>query len=106
MIARVWRGATRAEAGDAYAAYLDETGVREYRATPGNLGVLVLRRRDGELERFELVSLWRDMDAVHAFAAEPERAVFYPRDRKFLVERERTVTHHRVARATGLPPDR
>ena len=102
MIARIWRGATRAEAGDAYARYLDETGVREYRETPGNQGVLVLRRRDGDLERFELISLWRDFEAVRRFAADPERAVFYPRDDEFLVEREETVAHYDVARMTGL----
>jgi heme-degrading monooxygenase HmoA len=102
MIARIWRGAARAEAGDAYARYLDETGMREYRATPGNQGVLVLRRRDGDLERFELITLWRDFDAVRAFSPEPEQAVFYPRDDEFLVEREETVTHHEVARAEGF----
>ena len=44
MIARLWRGVVPAGRGDAYAAYLDRTGVRDCRATPGNRGVLVLRR--------------------------------------------------------------
>jgi heme-degrading monooxygenase HmoA len=105
MIARIWRGATEARDGDAYARYLDETGVREYRETPGNQGVLVLRRRDGDLERFELMSFWPDMDAVRGFSPEPERAVYYPRDDEFLVERELTVTHLEVERARGLPAD-
>ena len=44
MIARVWRGSVAAADGDAYAGYLEETGVADYRATPGNRGVHVLRR--------------------------------------------------------------
>ena len=64
--------------------------------------MLLLRRRDGDLERFDLITLWRDFDAVRAFSPESERAVFYPRDDEFLVEREETVTHYDVARTTGL----
>ncbi len=97
MTARIWRGATTAADGDAYAAYLERTGVREYRATPGNRGVLVLRQEADGLARFTVVSLWESPEAIRAFAGEdPERAVFYPEDDRFLVERESTVTHHRV----------
>jgi len=44
VIARIWRGAVRAEDGDAYVAYIEATGLREYRATPGNRGAWLLRR--------------------------------------------------------------
>ena len=50
MIARVWRGATLAENGDAYAAYLEETGMRGARELPGSRGTLVLRVPDERLE--------------------------------------------------------
>jgi hypothetical protein len=34
------------------------------------------------------------MDAIRRFAGdEPERAVYYPEDERFLVEREDTVSH-------------
>src|SRR2546422_10297619 len=46
MIARVWRGATPKKNSDRYLAYLEETGVKECEATPGNCGVYVLRRVD------------------------------------------------------------
>ena len=36
MIARTWRGATRAEDGDGYLEYLERTGLAEYRNTAGN----------------------------------------------------------------------
>ncbi|HZB04005.1 MAG TPA: antibiotic biosynthesis monooxygenase [Actinomycetota bacterium] len=75
MIARIWRGATAADRADDYVEYLDRTGVSEYRATPGNRGVLVLRRTEGDRTEFTLLSLWDSMEAVRAFVGEdPERA--------------------------------
>jgi heme-degrading monooxygenase HmoA len=97
MIARVWRGATRAADGDAYAAYLERTGVRDCRATPGNRGVTVLRRIVGEQAEFVFISFWNDLRDVTAFAgAQVDVARFYPEDAAYLVERELTVRHYDV----------
>ena len=38
MIARIWRGAVRAQDASAYAAYVQETGIAGYQRTPGNRG--------------------------------------------------------------------
>jgi heme-degrading monooxygenase HmoA len=97
MLARLWRGATTAADADAYLDYLGQTGVAEYRATEGNMGVLTLRRVvDGRAE-FLLVTLWKDEDAVRRFAgADVDRAVFYPEDDGFLVDRDDHVTHYEV----------
>jgi heme-degrading monooxygenase HmoA len=101
MIARTWHGVTLAAKADAYDAYLQRTGVREYRATPGNLGVYVLRRIEGDRAHFLLVSLWVSYDAIRAFAGtDTERAVYYSEDRDFLLELEPHVTHYEVR----LPP--
>jgi heme-degrading monooxygenase HmoA len=96
-VARSWRGATRAEDGDRYLAYLRETGLAEYARTPGHRSTLTLRRiHDGRAE-FLVVTLWDDMDAVRAFAGDdPERAVFYPEDDRYLVDRDERVTHFEV----------
>jgi heme-degrading monooxygenase HmoA len=97
MIARTWRGATREQDAAAYLRYLGETGLREYRATPGNLGVFALRRiHDGRAE-FLLLTLWESADAIRGFAGEDiERAVFYPEDDRFLIDREDRVCHYEV----------
>jgi len=97
MIARTWRGTTTAARADEYLEYLKETGVKEYAATEGNRGVFVLRRiSDGRAE-FLLVSLWDSMDDVKRFAGEQaERAVFYPEDDEFLVDREIEAIHYEV----------
>lgn len=97
MIARTWRGWTSAADADRYVDYLNETGVSEYRGTPGNRGVFVLRRTTGERTEFLLVSLWEGMDAVRAFAGDDASvAVFYPQDDAFLVERESHADHYEV----------
>ena len=97
MIARTWRGATRAEDGEAYVRYLQETGFRAFRETPGNLGALGLRRVvDGKAE-FVVVSFWESEDVVRNFAGnEIDRAVFYEEDDHFLVERDAHVSHFEV----------
>jgi hypothetical protein len=35
MIARIWSGAVRREDGDAYASYMQTTGIAGYARTPG-----------------------------------------------------------------------
>jgi antibiotic biosynthesis monooxygenase (ABM) superfamily enzyme len=97
MIARVWRGATREEDADSYAAYIEETGMKGARALPGNRGTLVLRRvHDGRAE-FETILLFDSLDNARAFAGDDvEVAVFFPEDDRYLVERELTVRHFEV----------
>jgi heme-degrading monooxygenase HmoA len=104
MIARIWRGITLAEKADAYIAYLHETGLRDYATTPGNRGVSVLRRLQGEHSEIVLISMWESMEAVRAFAGEqPERSVYYPEDANYLLEMEPLVRHYEVAEQI-LPP--
>lgn len=94
MIVRTWRGATRAEDAETYVDYLRETGFASYRSTPGNRGVFGLRRlRNGRAE-FLLASLWESEEAIRGFAGEEiGRAVFYPDDERFLVEKDEHVDH-------------
>ena len=100
MIARLWHGAVPRPKADEYHAYLLRTGVPDYRATPGNRGVYVLRRVEGAQTHFLLVSLWDSLEVVRAFAgADIDRARYYPEDDAFLVEREPTVTHYEVLAA-------
>jgi heme-degrading monooxygenase HmoA len=97
MIARTWRGWTKVEAADEYVGYLHETGLKEYRETPGNRGAWLLRRIAGDRAEFVTLTFWDDMEAVKRFAGdEPERAVYYPEDERFLVDREDTVSHFEV----------
>lgn len=99
MIARIWRGAVAQSDGDAYAEYMNATGVAGYTSTPGNRGVWMLRRDVGGKTEFMMFTLWDSMDAIKGFAGEqPEVAVFYPEDDRFLIERDEFVSHYEVDR--------
>jgi heme-degrading monooxygenase HmoA len=94
VVVRTWRGWTRAEDADRYVEYVRETGLKAYRETPGNRGAWILRRTVGDRCEFVTVSVWDSLDDIRGFAGdEIERAVFYPEDDAFLVERELTVDH-------------
>lgn len=100
-IARTWRGATRAEDADAYTDYMNGTGVPGYAATPGNLGVWMLRRIEGDRAEFLMFTLWESEDAVRGFAGDDiSRAVFYDEDDRYLVDRE-TIARHWDVVSTG-----
>ena len=97
MIARIWHGVTAAAKSDEYLDYLRATGVPDYRATEGNLGVYVLRRIESERAHFLTLSLWESMEEVKGFAgSDPEKARYYPEDEEFLLEFEPTVSHYEV----------
>lgn len=105
MIARMWSGRVPRAQADAYAAYMHEVALPGYEGVPGNRGVYMLRRPDGELEEFCMVTLWDSLDAVRGFAGDdPAKAVFYPRDDEFLAERDRTVRHYDVFGSGGPAP--
>jgi heme-degrading monooxygenase HmoA len=105
MIVRIWHGVTAAESSEEYRDYLSATGVPDYRATEGNLGVYVLRRLEGERAHFLTVSFWESIEAIEAFAgSDPERARYYPRDEEYLLDFEPTVEHYEVL--VGAQPER
>ena len=102
MIARIWQGRTRPGMGKAYYEYLEQTGLKEYRATEGFRQVFVLRREIGEATEYVLVTLWDSMEAIRRFAgAEPERAVYYPEDSRYFPDEEMgsLVRHYHVTTA-------
>jgi len=102
LLVRIWRGATEVGTADDYLAYLETTGFAEYRGTPGNRGVLALRRVvDGHAELL-LLTAWESEEAIRRFAGDDiERAVFYPEDDRFLVERDELVRHYQVVHVAG-----
>ena len=103
MIARVWKGVTKKDDADEYLDYLRATGLKEYSVAKGNRGTYVLTRHVGSTTQFLLVSLWGSMEDVKKFAGKDvEKAVYYPRDKEFLLKMEPNVDHYQVAvRPTG-----
>jgi heme-degrading monooxygenase HmoA len=103
MIARTWHGRVPIAKADAFYAYLLGTGLPACRSTSGNRGVWVLRRSEGEVVHFLLLTLWESLDSIKAFAGpDYERARYFPKDKDFLLELEPGVTHYEVL---GTPED-
>ena len=110
-IAREWRGRVPRERADAYLAVLEATGLKNYARTPGHRGTLVLRDdRESETE-YALITFWESADAIRAFAGDDiGRAVYYPEDDGYLIEKPERLRHYSVAndggghRGAGWPP--
>lgn len=97
MIARLWHGVTAASKADDYFEYLKQTGIPDYQNTDGNRGVYVFRRVQDDQAHFLLVTLWDSLEAIRKFAGpEAEKAVYYPEDEEFLLEKEPSVVHYDV----------
>jgi heme-degrading monooxygenase HmoA len=97
VIARVWRGWTRAEDADRYLDYLRRTGLPDCRATPGNRGVQIQRRTVGDRAEFVFTSYWDSMDAIRGFAGDDiHRARYYPEDEAMLLALPPDIDHFDV----------
>jgi heme-degrading monooxygenase HmoA len=97
MIARTWHGRVPAAKADAYHDFLKRSGYADYQATPGNRGLVALRRTDGDVTHFVLTTFWESVEAIKRFAGEDyQRARYYPEDDGFLLEKEPFVIHHDV----------
>jgi heme-degrading monooxygenase HmoA len=97
-IARIWRGTVPTSRADEYVEYQRETGNADILATPGNRGVFLLCREDGEHTHFSTISLWDSEEAIEAFSGSSDRtARLEPRDEEFLVDSVPQAEHHVVA---------
>jgi heme-degrading monooxygenase HmoA len=97
MIARVWRGRIRASDLQAYATYIDSTGIVDYKSTPGNRGAYFLSHVDGDEAHVVTLSFWDSLASIRAFAGDDVTlARYYPRDREYLLDFPERVEHFEV----------
>ena len=97
MICRIWHGRTSRERADAYAAFLEQRAIPDYRAVPGNIDVAILCRDEGDVSHFLTVTHWVSEHAIRAFAGDAIlKAKYYPEDADFLLEFEPGVQHFEV----------
>ena len=83
----MWFGRTKAEDFDAYLAYLEESGVAALKRTPGNEGVTVLRRVDGDEAEFGVISFWDSLEDVKPFSGEDiDVSRYFAEDERYLLE--------------------
>lgn len=97
MIARMWHGITPEAKGAKYSDFLNERAIPDYRNTPGNLAVYILRRDEGDKTHFITLTFWESLDAIKGFAGDPvDRAKYYPEDRDYLLAFEAKVQHWEI----------
>ncbi|MGS5085277.1 antibiotic biosynthesis monooxygenase [Hydrogenophaga sp. A37] len=97
MIARSWNGRVPQEHAGCFHRHLLKTGVSDYRQQPGCLEVRLWRSDADRWASFLLLSVWRDLDAIRAYAGStPEVAVLYPEDDAFGLVPDKMVMHYRV----------
>ncbi len=97
MIVRIWHGRTPRAKADAYARFLAERAIPDYRRIQGNVDVQILRRDEPDESHFLCVTRWNSEAAIRAFAGEElRRAKYYTEDTGFLLELEPEVEHFEV----------
>jgi heme-degrading monooxygenase HmoA len=95
VITRIWHGRTTAAKSDEYLRLMRTVAIPDYRATTGNIGAYALRRVEGDIAHFQMLTFWESEDAVRAFAGNDMNvAKYYDFDKDFLLEQEPTSTHY------------
>jgi heme-degrading monooxygenase HmoA len=101
MIARAWTAEAQGKNGDAYARFF-RGFVKEMRTLPGFLGAYLLRRRVATTTHITVVSYWKSMKAIEAFAGSPiDRAHVEPEARRLLSRVGRLVQHFEAEQFEG-----
>ena len=104
VIIRLWRGRVPLERAKEYEEYQRGVGPPGYRVVPGNRGIFMLGRRDGEQYEIAFLTLWESWEAIRAFAGDPvDQAKYYDRDLEFLIDPPEKVEHFEVIEME-LPP--
>jgi heme-degrading monooxygenase HmoA len=76
VIARTWKGTARPDRADAYVRHLREQTFERLATIPGFREAQVLRRQNGGIIEFTVITWWDSREAIGGFAgADPERAV-------------------------------
>jgi heme-degrading monooxygenase HmoA len=97
MIIREWRGRTPRSRIAEYPNHFRTNVVPELRNVPGFLGATLSKTEDGERVEFVVLTRWKSMAAVRAFAgADADRAVVEPGAVAALSDYDRTVRHYEV----------
>ncbi|MEM1217763.1 MAG: antibiotic biosynthesis monooxygenase [Bacteroidota bacterium] len=97
MIARIWHGTTTTSDYEVYTSFMREVAIPDYQKTPGFVKLSFLRRIEGDIAHFTLITYWESLDVIKNFAGEDyEKAKYYLQDTDYLLAFEPKVVHHEV----------
>jgi heme-degrading monooxygenase HmoA len=102
MIARIWKARALPADVDAYLRHFRERVQPELAGIDGHEGALVLKREAGAHVELTVMTLWKSMDAIEAFAGNPsDRAVVESAARAVLLDYDRTVQQLEVIHSSS-----
>ena len=94
MIARHWRGWTKAQDADNYENLLKSKVLPELRKIPGYRGGYILRSNSAEESEFVVINLFDSMEAVRKFAGPDVSVPVFEPEAKALLSRVEPVANH------------
>ena len=97
MIARHWRGVAKAEYAADYVEHLRAETFPAIRKLPGFVDASILRRSTAEGVEFLIVTHWRSVESIRAFAGEDIEAAVVPQVvQGMMLDYDRVVRHFEV----------
>ena len=97
MIVRSWSARARPAQAPAYAEHLRSRVLPALQALEGYEGALLLQRPDGDEVELVVLTLWRSLDAIRAFAGDDLEAAVVADEAAAVLERfEERVRHYEV----------
>jgi len=97
MIIREWRGRAAASNPEAYPVHFRDRVLPDLRQLPGFVGAHLSRRPLGVKIEFLVLTRWKDIEAIRAFAGDDiGKAVVEPGAVAALIDFDATVQHYDV----------
>jgi hypothetical protein len=107
MISRHWKGLCKREFADRYVDHLRHETFLEVATLPGFIRATILRREVPAGTEFQVVTLWKSLEAIKAFAGpDVEVAVVPPPVEAMMHSHDRSVAHYEVVYTFSAPPER
>ena len=102
-VVRLWRGRVASSRAAEYRVYQEEVGPPNYRTVPGIRRIYMLGREIGEHYEIAMLTFWKSLQAIRAFAGDPvDKARYYARDFAFLIDPPDKVEHFELLESAGL----
>jgi heme-degrading monooxygenase HmoA len=103
MIARLWSARTTKALSTSYLEHFWQSVVPSLRKIDGYLSASVLVRPHGDSVEILVITMWRSLQAIDAFAGpDRENAVVASQAAALLSDYDRRVRHYEVAQLDGI----
>jgi heme-degrading monooxygenase HmoA len=97
MISRQWRGLAKVAHAQEYVEHLKTDTFPQIRSIPGFIDASILKRNVARGVEFLIVTRWRSLEAIRAFAGEAVETAVVPQNvQRMMLEYDLRVRHYEV----------